>query len=133
MANHDPVQRAEFVREVEASAFGVIEKPLTTWEKVCNNAAVRKCTLLLILAVIWQVYATMLNSPLLFPKFSETFIAFYEGVKSGVLLERGWFSVKVLLQGYAAGLFLAAILTAFEITSRVGNDLLETLTSMFNP
>src|SRR5687768_10055102 len=35
--------------------------------------------------------------------------------------------------GYAAGLFLAGTLTAFAITSRIGNDFLETLTSMFNP
>jgi NitT/TauT family transport system permease protein len=125
--------RPEFVREVETSAFGVVEKPLTAWEKICNNNALRKCTLLLILAAVWQVYAIVLNNPLLFPRFSDTFAAFYAGVMSGALLERGWFSVKVLLQGYAAGLLLAAVLTAFAITTRIGNDLLETLTSMFNP
>ena len=54
-------------------------------------------------------------------------------VVDGVLLGRAWFSITVLLQGYAAGLALAALLTAFAITSRVGNDFLETLTSMFNP
>jgi NitT/TauT family transport system permease protein len=39
----------------------------------------------------------------------------------------------VLLQGYAAGLALAALLTAFANATRIGHDLLETLTSMFNP
>jgi len=35
--------------------------------------------------------------------------------------------------GYAAGLLLAAILTGIAISSRIGTDFLETLTSMFNP
>ncbi len=133
MPDHVLVQRPEFVREVETSAFGVVEKPLTVWEKIYNNAAIRKGVLLLLLALVWQAYATMLNNPLLFPKFSDTLSAFYDGVVEGVLLGRAWFSIKVLLQGYAAGLALAALLTAFAIMSRIGNDLLETLTSMFNP
>jgi NitT/TauT family transport system permease protein len=133
MPDHIFVQRPEFVRDVETSAFGVVEKPLTVWERIYDNAAIRKGVLLLALAAAWQVYATTLNNPLLFPKFSDTFGAFYDGIMQGVLLGRAWFSIKVLLQGYAAGLALAALLTAFAITSRVGNDLLETLTSMFNP
>jgi len=133
MADSVLVQRPEFVREVETSAFGVVEKPLTTWEKIFNNAAVRKGILLLLLAAIWQTYATALENPLLFPKFSETLGAFYENIMNGVLLQRGWFSIKVLLMGYFAGMFLASVLTALAITSRIGNDLLETLTAMFNP
>jgi len=35
--------------------------------------------------------------------------------------------------GYAAGLLLAGALTSFAISTRIGNDLLETLTAMFNP
>ena len=127
------VQRSEFVREVEISAYGVVEQPLTAWEKIFNNAAVRKGLILLMLAVVWQGYSTLLNNPLLFPKFSDTLGAFYDNIMNGVLLQRGWFSIKVLLMGYAAGLFLAGTLTAFAITSRIGNDFLETLTSMFNP
>jgi NitT/TauT family transport system permease protein len=133
MAENVLVPRPEFVRDIAVSAYGVVEKPLTPWEKLYNNSALRKAVLLVLLATAWQVYATVLNNPLLFPKFSETFEAFYAGVMSGVLLQRGWFSVKVLLQGYALGLTLAAVLTALAITSRIGNDLLETLTSMFNP
>src|SRR4051812_17740333 len=133
MAENVLVQRPEFVREVETSAYGVVEKPLTTGEKIFNNAAVRKGILLLLLAAIWQTYATALENPLLFPKFSDTISAFYDNIKNGVLLQRGWFSIKVLLMGYFSGMFLASVLTALAITSRVGNDLLETLTAMFNP
>ena len=133
MSDNILVQRPEFVREMEISAYGVVEKPLTAWEKIFNNAAVRKCLLLLMLATVWQVYSTVLDNPLLFPKFSDTIGAFYDHIMNGVLLQRGWFSIKVLLMGYAAGLLLAGTLTAFAITSRIGNDFLETLTSMFNP
>ena len=133
MSDNILVQRPEFVREMESSAYGVVEKPLTAWEKIFNNAAVRKCLLLLMLATVWQVYSTVLDNPLLFPKFSDTIGAFYDNIMNGVLLQRGWFSIKVLLMGYAAGLLLAGTLTAFAITSRIGNDFLETLTSMFNP
>lgn len=133
MADSVLVQRPEFVHKVETSAYGVVEKPLTTWERIFNNAAVRKGLILLLLAVTWQVYSSLLNNPLLFPKFSDTIAAFYENIMNGVLLQRGWFSIKVLLMGYAAGLFLAGTLTAFAITTRIGNDFLETLTSMFNP
>src|SRR5258708_19642251 len=129
----DNVQRPEFVRDIEISAYGVVEKPLTTWEKIFNNTAVRKGLLLLMLATIWQAYSTVLDNPLLFPKFSDTVSAFYDNIMNGVLLQRSWFSIKVLLMGYAAGLLLAGALTSFAITTRIGNDLLETLTPMFNP
>src|SRR4030081_617835 len=116
MADSVLVQRPEFVREVETSAFGVVQKPLTTWERIFNNAAVRKGILLLLLAGIWQAYSTALENPLLFPKFSETISAFYDNIMNGVLLQRGWFSIKVLLMGYIAGMFLASVLTALAIT-----------------
>lgn len=133
MAENVVLSRPEFVREVVADAYGVVEKPLTWWEKLYHNSALRKAVLLALLAAAWQIYATALNNPLLFPKFSETFAAFYAGIVDGVLLTRAGFSIKVLLQGYVIGLALAALLTALAITSRIGNDLLETLTSMFNP
>jgi NitT/TauT family transport system permease protein len=134
MAESVLIQRPEFVREVSAdNAYGVVEKPLTTREKIFNNAAVRKGILLCLLAATWQIYASVLENPLLFPKFTDTLNAFIDNLKNGVLLQRGWFSIKVLLMGYTAGMFLASVLTALAITSRVGNDLLETLTAMFNP
>ncbi len=42
-------------------------------------------------------------------------------------------SIKVLLQGYAIGLVLALVFTVLAMATRLGNDLLETLTAMFNP
>jgi NitT/TauT family transport system permease protein len=42
-------------------------------------------------------------------------------------------SLSVLLQGYAAGIVLAFVLTTLAVSTRIGRDLLDTLTAMFNP
>ncbi|HXX85988.1 MAG TPA: ABC transporter permease [Casimicrobiaceae bacterium] len=126
--------RPELYREpVDASQFGVVEKPLSTWERIYNVGAVRKLFILVALAAIWELYARMLNNPLLFPTFSSTIEAFAQGILGGGLLGKAWTSIKVLLMGYSAGILLAALLTVIAITSRIGTDFLETLTSMFNP
>jgi NitT/TauT family transport system permease protein len=126
--------RTDVFREtVDASQFGVVEKPLSTWERIYNISAVRKVAILVVLALIWEAYARWLNNPLLFPTFGSTIEAFYHGIFGGGLLGKAWTSIKVLLIGYSAGIMLAALLTVIAITSRVGTDFLETLTSMFNP
>jgi NitT/TauT family transport system permease protein len=130
---HILVQRPEFVAETQSKAFGVVEKPLTFWERLYGNAAVRKGALLVVLAVGWELYARKVNNPLVFPTFTATVEAFVRAFTSGVIPQRTWASIRVLLQGYAVGLVLAALLTAFATASRLGTDLLETLTAMFNP
>lgn len=128
------IERPEFVREsVGSMTFGVVEKPLTAWERIYNLNGVRKLTILLTLAVIWQAYAVWLSNALLFPTFSSTVTAFWHSIVAGDLMTRMGVSIKVLLMGYVAGLLLAMLLTVIAMTSRIGTDLLETLTSMFNP
>jgi len=126
--------RPEIHRETEqAKTFGVVEKPLSAWERVYNLGFVRKLALLAVLALAWELYARSIDNSLIFPTFSATARALYEGFVEGGLLLRAWTSIRVLLMGYAAGLALAAVLTVLAITTRVGTDLLETLTAMFNP
>jgi NitT/TauT family transport system permease protein len=93
----------------------------------------RKTILLVLLAAIWEVYARVLDNPLLFPTFTETVGALLSSLASGALPRALWFTMNLLLRGYIAGLLLAAVLTAFASASRIGADLLEMLTSMFNP
>jgi NitT/TauT family transport system permease protein len=126
------VQRPEFIAQIQAS-FGVIEKPLTFWERIYNNGAIRKTALLIVLALGWEIYARRIDNPLLFPTFSATVSALWRGIVSGVIPQRTWFSLKVLAQGYGAGLVLAGLLTALATATRIGTDLLETLSSMLNP
>jgi NitT/TauT family transport system permease protein len=109
------------------------ERPLSLAEKLYNIGALRKAVVLLALAGVWQAYALYLANPLLFPSFTDTLEALAEGVRSGVLPKRALASIEVLLLGYAGGIVLAALGTALAIGSRIGNDLLETLTAMFNP
>ena len=128
------VARPDFHRNpVDSSAFGVVEKPLSLFEKLYNLGAVRKALILVVLAVVWEIGARLLGNQLLFPTFLETNRAFVQGIASGDLILKVWASLKVLLSGYAIGIALAALLTAIGIASRIGTDFLETLTSMFNP
>ena len=126
--------RAELTREpVAAEAFGVVEKPLSVWERVAGQGWLRKLALLIALASIWEIYARWLNNPLLFPTFSATVEAFAQGLFGGELFGRVLTSLRVLLIGYSVGIVCAAVLTTIAISSRIGTDLLELLTSMFNP
>ena len=125
--------RPEILNTVTDTGFGVVEKPLTAWERLTNNGVFRKSIVLVCLALIWQVYAQWQNNPLLFPTFSDTLSAFISGVWSGKLIAATWSSLTVLLKGYMIGMLCAAIFTAFASATRVGSDILETLTSMFNP
>jgi len=122
-----------YLQAVDSTAFGVVEKPLSTWERVANNAFARKAALRVLLALVWEGYARWLNNPLLFPTFSATIEAFLEAVESGVLPGRALTSLRVLLMGYGLGILCAAVLTTLAISTRIGTDLLELLTSMFNP
>ena len=131
---HDhPTPRPEILNTVTDTGFGVVEKPLTAWEQLTNNGVFRKSIVLVCLALIWQAYAQWQNNPLLFPTFSDTLNAFVSGVWSGKLIAATWSSLTVLLKGYVIGMLCAAIFTAFASATRVGSDILETLTSMFNP
>jgi NitT/TauT family transport system permease protein len=118
---------------VDAGDFAIATKPLSAWETVANNTALRKVAILVALALIWEIYARRLNNELLVPTFSATVRAFVVAILSGGLLHMVWASIKVLLVGYGAGIAIAAVLTTFATTTRIGSDLLETLTAMFNP
>ena len=133
MAEADIVRPDVLRPTVDASQFGVVQRPLSVGERIYNLGAVRKLAILVLLAAAWEIYARWLHNDLLFPTFSATLQAFAQAILSGGLLGKAWTSIKVLLIGYAAGIALAAALTTVAISSRVGTDFLETLTSMFNP
>lgn len=126
--------RAEILREPsDATQFSVVEKPLSTFERLYNQTWLRKALILVLLALVWEGYARWLDNSLLFPTFSATVQAFVSSIASGELPGKTWASIHVLLMGYACGIVLAAVLTAAAITSRIGTDFLETMTSMLNP
>ena len=126
-------ERPEVVYEISTARMDVVEKPLGAWERLYASGAVRKTVLLAILAGLWELYARWLNNPLLVPAFSATVRALAAAIASGVLPRAAVYTLSMLLKGYAAGLGIAALLTAFATGTRIGADLLETLTAMFNP
>src|SRR5262245_42798308 len=129
-----PPVRQEFVRrEVGEASFGAVERPLSAWERLTNITAVRRVFIVVLLAAAWEAYARFIDNPLIFPTFSETVTALYDAFTRGPLLGRTLTTLQVLLTGYAAGLALAAVFTTLAVSTRIGTDLLSTLTAMFNP
>ena len=60
-------------------------------------------------------------------------MAFQQDIASGELPQRAWLSVSLLLKGYLLGILLALLVSALAISTRMGRDLLSTLTAMLNP
>jgi len=109
------------------------ERRLPLSERLWNSGTLRKTLLLIVLALVWELYARFLDNPLLFPTLSETLEAARDQIANGVLPARAWTSLRVLLIGYVSGILLAAALTILAISTRLGTDILETMTAMFNP
>lgn len=116
-----------------AATFDVVEKPLGTWERFYGNSTLRKTVLLIVLAVLWESYARYRDNPLILPTLTDTVEALWRSIVSREIPRSAVYTLTLLLKGYAAGLVLAAVLTALASASRLGSDLLETLTAMFNP
>jgi len=130
----DTTLRPEIYREpMNQEKFGIVEKPLTPFERLYNQDWLRKLFVLVIIAACWEVYARWLDNELLVPTFSATVLALMHGIGSGVILARAALTIKVLLMGFGTGVFIAAVLTFLAINTRLGNDFLETMTAMFNP
>jgi NitT/TauT family transport system permease protein len=129
-----PLVRSEHEYEVHVpESIGDIEQPLTLTERLWNSTAVRRVVILILLAAIWEAYARWSDNPLLFPTFTDTITAWWQGVISGVIPQRLAVTLRVLAVGYGIGLILAALFVSLAVSTRLGTDLLSTLTAMFNP
>jgi NitT/TauT family transport system permease protein len=129
-----PSVRPEFERDVlDAGVIGDISRPLSAWERLTGNTLARRIFILALLGAAWQLYAVWSDNPLMFPTLSETLTTLWDSLVNGALLQRCLTSLRILLVGYAIGIAAAAVLTMLAVTTRFGNDLLSTLTSMFNP
>jgi sulfonate transport system permease protein len=129
-----PPRRPE--REIRVDMLGVIAdaaRPLGWLERIWQITTVRRLVILLVLGAIWQGYAVLLGNSLLFPSLTETIAAFWDAMVRGPLLERTLTSLRVLLIGYSLGLAIAAVFTTIAVSTRIGTDLLSTLTATFNP
>jgi NitT/TauT family transport system permease protein len=129
-----PLRRRDFEREpIDASDIGDVERPLNLLEQLTNNDAIRRAAIILVLGLVWELYARWIDNPLILPTLGATLTTFFGDLASGVLVDRIATSLRSLILGYLAGLSLAAVFTTIAVSTRLGSDLLSTLTAMFNP
>jgi NitT/TauT family transport system permease protein len=129
-----PPQRDE--REIALETLGDVgdvARPLGPFERIVNNTTARRIMVLVVLAAAWEGYARFTANPLLFPSLTDTVTAFWDATVHGPLIDRTLNSLSVLAMGYSVGLAAAAVFTTLAVSTRVGTDLLSTLTAMFNP
>lgn len=131
----EPVIRPEFeISDLEQAQTGDVARKLSFVERIWNINGVRKGVILLALVVAWQAYTVGFDvEPLMLPSFSASFATLYNSLFHGDLIYKIWFSIKVLIIGYSAGLFLAAVLILWATASRFGSDFIAMATAMFNP
>ncbi|TWI33914.1 ABC transporter permease [Paracoccus sulfuroxidans] len=132
--NFDTVIRAEYERtDIGDAKLEDVQRKLPLSETLWNSSAFRKTLILLALAIIWQIYGVWLDNPMIFPTLTDTLGALWANIVNGTIPTRLIATLKVLVVGYVIGVILATIFTTIAVSSRIGTDLLSTLTAMFNP
>ncbi|WAG81165.1 ABC transporter permease [Metapseudomonas furukawaii] len=131
--SYSPVRREEYEIPLEPLPDLRLERELPLVQRLWQQGWLRKTVILLALALIWELSARYQGNDLLLPGFVQTARALFEGLGTGELLEKVAISLSVLVKGYLVGIGLAFLLTTLAVSTRLGRDLLSTLTSMFNP
>ena len=102
--------------------------------RAATRTALRKAAILAVLLAAWEAWTRLGEvSPLLFPPASTVLAAFGRSLANGEVPGYAAQSLQVLLTGMALGSALALVLTTLAVSTRLGAEFLETLTSMFNP
>ena len=127
-----PVRDDRFF-EVDRDRIDVVERPRSVWRSIWSMGWLRKSLVLVVLAAIWEMYGRGIDNELVLPTFFDTLASVFGAFASGELPAAAGYTIPILLIGYLAGLALAGALTALATATRIGADLLETLTAMFNP
>jgi sulfonate transport system permease protein len=127
------LERGDSLYEVDRNRIDVIERPRSAWRAIYAMGWVRKSLVLVVLALVWEVYGRRIDNELVLPTFFDTVASLVTAFASGELPTAAAYTIPILFVGYLAGLVLAGMLTALATATRIGADLLETLTAMFNP
>jgi NitT/TauT family transport system permease protein len=130
---NEPPVRPEYVLPLTPAPAGTAPRPYPLALRLWRSGWPRKLVLLAVLAAVWEAAARWAGNDLLLPGFLQTAHALADGVASGELPRYVGVSLWTLLQGYAAGVAGAFVLTTLAMATRVGRDVLETLTAMLNP
>ncbi len=128
-----PLPRPEYERVLEPLT-DVPPPDRPSWlRRLWGRTGVRKTVILIALALVWECAARWQDNELLLPTFGATMRALVEDTSNGILLAKVANSLSVLLKGYALGIVGAFALAAVAVSSRLGRDVLSTLTAMLNP
>lgn len=129
----NPPIRPEYERRLEPFTELPVERKLPLASRLWTQGWLRKGLILIVLAIIWEIAARWQNNDLLLPTFTATAYALVDGIATGELIDKVVISLAVLLQGYAIGVLAAFALTTLAVSTQLGRDVLDTLTSMLNP
>lgn len=131
--SRSPYIRPEFEHELPPLRNLPIETPLPLSQRLWNQTWLRKCLIIALVLVLWELAARVQQNDLMLPGVLQTLQAFSEDMRNGELPEKIINSLSTLLKGYLAGSALALIASALAVTTQFGRDLLSTITAMLNP
>ncbi len=128
-----PPIRPEYENVLEPFTEAPVTRERQFSNILLNNEWIRKSLILAVLILGWEIFARLQDNDLLFPPFTAALKAFVEDIGNGELIAKIGISLKILLQGYLGGTVAALVLTTLAVSTRTGRDVLDILTSMFNP
>lgn len=131
--SRSPYIRPEFEHELPPLRNLPVETPLPLSQRLWNQTWLRKCLIIALVLVLWELAARVQQNDLMLPGVLQTLQAFSEDMRNGELPEKIINSLSTLLKGYLAGSALALIASALAVTTQFGRDLLSTITAMLNP
>jgi len=128
-AVHEPPVRPEYIALQRAAPDPALVStgPVNRWGWLSKPA------ILLALVILWELLARWVDNDLLLPGALQTARAFIDGIASGELIGYVTVSLAILVQGFLLGVAIAFLLTWLAVSNRFGRELIDTLTSMFNP
>lgn len=100
---------------------------------IWKSGFLRKALILALLATLWQVAATINAKPILFPTFTATMSALWNGILHENLLLSTWGSLSVLLKGYLIAIVAALAIVSLAVANGFVRETLQSLIAMFNP
>lgn len=123
--------------DVESTIIEDSSRELTFWEKFKENQIIRKTLILIGFAIIWEVCARLINNPMMLPTFVDTanalWASLFDKTPSNNLLNFVGATIFTLFGGFLIGTILAIVCTVIAVNTKIGEDILMTLSSIAAP
>ncbi|WP_136419524.1 ABC transporter permease subunit [Herbaspirillum sp. ST 5-3] len=127
----------DLIFDTESVRIEDTSRELNFVEKLKENQVFRKMMILVVLAGLWELVARYVNNPMMLPTFVDITKALVESLmtKNPENALAGYFanSMTSLFSGFGLGVLVAVIATIFAVNSRIGEDILHTITALGTP